>query len=944
MSKEKDAFELDQRTAAQIAKVVKNVEGGGLFYDEQYSTSSWSSVETVSSESGTGMLDAHAFEGELRNSNVEGDKSATPINHAYLKGNPALDEKLRLTMIKSVGNPGMNVTRQNLPTFAKKQEFLSLVDDNQVVVVSGETGSGKTTQLPQYLLEHNVLGGRGSRTRILVTQPRRISAISVAERVARERGQEVGEDVGYQIRFEKKLPRHLPGSILYCTTGIVLQFFLSEPLLQSVSHIFVDEVHEREIMGDILMTMLKRILPQRRDLRVILMSATLNSDKFCEFFDDCPHLEIPGRIFPVESLFLEDVLRETGYGMSAEELKRFKFKHLETHTSVCENIYEEFKEWIEKDCSDLSQNSREFLEALGVDRCPPSKFIAVVVDYIAKTCEPGAILVFVPGIADIQSVKKELKSIDRKFYRNSAKLYPLHSRLTTMRQRTVFSSVPDGKRKIVIATNIAETSITIKDIVYVVDSGAIKITTHDPRTNISTLGRVLVSKANATQREGRAGRVREGKCFHLFSRFSHDRIMQDFLSPEITRVRLEEVILRIKYLNWGSVTGFFFSCLDPPNRDAIIRGFRFLVEILALVPLSNSSENTHGPLFTNAIRAGRVEAVEGTLESSIEEENYKLTPLGHHLAYFLLPPQCTKLILLGALFCCLEPALAVAACLTFKDPFEVLVDQEGDAVEKQREFAGDTQSDHWAFYMAIHNFRSQKEEKPWGYCCSNYLDLFTMHDICQLMQYFASQLYQRKFITSENIDDPAMNRYSRSFHAFRAIIAGAFYPNYVMANPKGGIRGAIKCSGPVEEETIILHKKSVNAQATLDSTVFFAYFQKMKFGYQAPSTLMDTTVLDGRHVAFFSSKFMLNNNGSLKLDDWITLSLTPRIARLVEKLKHCFDLLLNDKMRHPGPTKWDSATTEGQVMQAVVNFFRSKAPEKRGRRRRLRRRGGGDGK
>ncbi|KAM7534971.1 hypothetical protein Aperf_G00000098524 [Anoplocephala perfoliata] len=197
-----------------------------------------------------------------------------------------------------------------------------------------------------------------------------------------------------------------------------------------------------------------------------------------------------------------------------------------------------------------------------------------------------------------------------------------------------------------------------------VDIGLIKINIYDPRTNISTLAPVLVSKANVTQRGGRAGR------------FSHDRIMQDFLSPEITRVRLEKVILRIKYLNWGSVTGFFFSCLDPPNRDTIIRGFQFLGEILAL-----SWQ---------------------TLESSIEEENYKLTPLSHHLAYFLLPPQCTKLILLGAIFCCLEPALVVATYLTSKDPFEVLVDQEGDAVEKQREFAGDTQSDHWALYMAVH--------------------------------------------------------------------------------------------------------------------------------------------------------------------------------------------------------------------------------------------------
>ncbi|KAM7535937.1 hypothetical protein Aperf_G00000098478 [Anoplocephala perfoliata] len=281
-----------------------------------------------------------------------------------------------------------------------EQHGIPVFDDNQVVVVSGETGSGKTTQLPQYLLEHTILRGDGSRTRIVVTQPRRISAISVAERVARERGQEVSEDVGYQ----------------------------------SVSHIFVDEVHEREMLGNILMTMPKRILPQRPDLHVIVMSATFNSDKFAEFFGDCPHLEIPGRTFLVESLFLEDVLRETSYGMSAEGLKQFKFMPLEADISAHENIKQDFKERVE-DCPGLSENSRKFLEALGIDHRPPPKFIATFVNHIAQTCEPGAILVFIPGIADMQSVVKELKSLDPEFYvtdpEAGAVVYFLHSSLTT---------------------------------------------------------------------------------------------------------------------------------------------------------------------------------------------------------------------------------------------------------------------------------------------------------------------------------------------------------------------------------------------------------------------------------------------------------------------------------------------------------------------------------
>ncbi|KAM7535067.1 hypothetical protein Aperf_G00000098565 [Anoplocephala perfoliata] len=953
MPKEKDMFALDQEVIGEIAEVVNEVEINGVFRDEQITASPNFNIVRppyASSKNGIEMVGADEYENALANANTATDRSATLVNLTKLTPNPVLDEKLRSAMQRTVRRlkgrqTRMNVMRRNLPAFAKKQKFLNLVDKNQVVVVVGETGSGKTTQLPQYLLEHTTLRGRGSRTRILVTQPRRISAISVAERVASERGQRLGEDVGYQIRFEKVLPKHFSGSILFCTTGIVLQFFLSEPLLQSVSHIFVDEVHEREMMGDILMTMLKRILPQRPDLRVILMSATLNSDKFRKFFDDCPILKIPGRTFHVEPLFLEDVLRETGLGMSAEELQRFnKFKHLGPATSVSEDIRQEFEEWVEKESQSLSPGSRGFLEALGVDRSPSPRFIAEVVDYIAQNYEPGAILVFIPGIADIQDVMMELKSIDPAFYGSGAEagavLYPLHSSLATRHQRKVFLPVPEGKRKIVIATNIAETSITIEDIVYVVDSGAIKITTYNPSTNTSMLSPVLVSRSNATQRKGRAGRVREGICFHLFSTFCYERVMRDYLPPEITRVRLEDVILRLKALRL-SVTDFLFSCLDPPDPELITRSFQYLLDIGALAPVPDSPMNTP---TSNSIEADDSEVSSETSGSFIEEENYMLTPLGYHLAYFLLPPQCTKLILLGALFCCLEPALAIAACLTIKDPFEVLVEQEGRAVEKHRELAGDTQSDHWAFYLAIRDFRSTKGMKRWGYCSDNFLDFFAIHDICGLMEYFAWLLYVRGFIKSGNIDDPAMNRYSQNTDLFRAIIAGAFCPNYIMANPKGGIRGGIKCSGPTEGETIILHKNSVNAQARLDSTAWFAYFRKMKFGYQAPSTLMDTTVLDGRHVAFFSSKFMLDNTGLLKLDDWITLSLNPGVARLIEKLKHCFDLLLNHKMRHPSPTNWNPTTIEGRVMQAVVKFFLNKAPEKRGPRRRQRRRGGGGGR
>uniref|UniRef100_A0A5K3FAS5 Helicase ATP-binding domain-containing protein n=1 Tax=Mesocestoides corti TaxID=53468 RepID=A0A5K3FAS5_MESCO len=280
---EPSAFNIDQKTTERIVEVLKDVErlGGAPLDGKSAAPKSLNVKRRLDGDMDSVVIDPIADEECLI--------GCAPDNSTELQRNETLDKKLQLEMIEKVQAPSyasMNSKRKNLPTFAKKQEILKLVDENQVVVVSGETGCGKTTQLPQYLLEHAVLRGRGSTTRVVVTQPRRISAISVAERVAAERGQRLGEDVGYQIRLEAVAPRRSQGSILFCTTGIVLQWFHSDPLLKSVSHVVVDEVHEREMLGDFLLAMLKRILPQRPDLRVILMSATLNSVKFSQFFGE----------------------------------------------------------------------------------------------------------------------------------------------------------------------------------------------------------------------------------------------------------------------------------------------------------------------------------------------------------------------------------------------------------------------------------------------------------------------------------------------------------------------------------------------------------------------------------------------------------------------------------------------------------------------------------
>ncbi|VDO11238.1 unnamed protein product [Rodentolepis nana] len=557
-------------------------------------------------------------------------------------------------------------------------------------------------------------------------------------------------------------------------------------------------------------------------------------------------------------------------------------------------------------------------------------------------------------------------------------------------------------------TRVSAVGITIEDIVYVVDSGQIKITTYDPSNNTSTLAPVLVSKANATQRRGRAGRVREGKCFHLFSNFSYTEVMLDFLPPEITRTRLEDVILRIKALKLGPVTTFLSGCLDPPDLETILRTLRFLRDIQALKPLpppaqlntslsssssipvnqlSRMSKRQRDRVMTSAIEAGKA-AVATDSVSTVEEDNDVLTPLGHHLANLPLDPQCAKLLILGALFCCLQPALVVAACLSFKDPFEIPLGQEATADAKRREFAEDSQSDHWAFFTAlrypstvsgvnilmnqsfstVQEFRQLGHNDRWSFCRENFLNYNTMQslspiltkrwiaitlitvqiggarrkDLLRLMQDFVGLLYERRYIKSEDMDDPQSNLYSHDVRIFRAIIAGAFYPNFVMASAKKSKSGGVFYRSSAAAEKIALHPKSVNNGIKPDTNIWFAFFEKIKLQHNAASTLFDTTMLNVRPIVFFSSKLdhvkvspsisrtqqdsLLGDTDYLKVDGWITLRSSPRIPQLVESLKQCLDRLLNDKVRNPGPTNWDTSTLEGQIMQTIVDYFLNEAP------------------
>ncbi|GBN95129.1 Putative ATP-dependent RNA helicase DHX30 [Araneus ventricosus] len=477
-----------------------------------------------------------------------------------------------------------NVT-SNLPIAQKKNEILKLVNENQVVVLSGETGCGKTTQVPQYILDEYIGKFKGANCNILISQPRRLSAISIAERIAYERGEQVGETVGYHVRLNKNLPKQ-SGAMLFCSTGMLLRKLCFNPNLDGISHVIVDEVHERNIQIDILLILLKHLLEANKNIKILIMSASFNTSVFSQYFNNCPVIHVPGNVYPVKEYFLEklppDLVGVHRYG--------------KTYPILDVNL------------------------------------VANVINYVHNTQKKGAILCFLPGWDDILAVQNKLLEICED--PSELKICRAHSRLPHEEQKIIFEPVPDGIRKIILATNVAETSITINDVVYVVDSGLHKGTMFDGEQGIVSLGTQWITQANVRQRRGRAGRVQHGVCYHLFPQKALTD-MEDYPKPEILRMPLESVILDCKlYCPDSKAEDFLSSALQPPSQSSLQIGVHELQMCGVL------------------------------------DENENLTDLGKVIVNFATHPRLSIALVYASFLGCLDPVLTICAVLTVsKEPF-----------------------------------------------------------------------------------------------------------------------------------------------------------------------------------------------------------------------------------------------------------------------------------
>ncbi|KAK8301750.1 hypothetical protein V6Z12_D04G043700 [Gossypium hirsutum] len=778
-------------------------------------------------------------------------------------------KKVKTLASKREKHPNMrqiDEERSKLPISGFRDAITSAVECHQIILISGETGCGKTTQVPQFLLDY--MWGKGEACKILCTQPRRISATSVAERIANERGESVGENVGYKIRLESKGGRH--SSIVFCTNGVLLRVLVANSRskredISDMTHIIMDEIHERDCFCDFMLAIIRDILPSYPHLRVVLMSATLDSERFSQYFGGCPIIRVPGFTYPVRSFYLEDVLsilkstddnhlisanasdqdedpelteedkialdEAINLAWSSDDFdplldlisveggsKVHNYQHSLTGLTPlmvfagkgrveevcmllsfgvdCSLISKDRKsalDWAEQEnqqeAAEIIKNHIEssqkniggqhLLEKYIASGNPEIIDVVLIEQLLRKICigsNEGAILVFLPGWEDINRMKEKL--LANPFFKDSSRfiIIPLHSMVPSADQKKVFNRPPLGCRKIVLSTNVAESSVTIDDVVYVIDSGRMKEKNYDPYNNVSTLQSSWVSKANAKQREGRAGRCQPGICYHLYSKL-RAASMLDFQVPEIKRMPIEELCLQVKLLDPAcKVEDFLRKTLDPPVSETVHNALRVLQDIGA---------------FT---------------------QDEELTELGEKLGYLPVHPLTCRMLFFAILMNCLDPALTLACASDFKDPFVLPMrpNEKQKAAAARHELASlyGGQSDQLALIAAFECWKNAKRKGLERRFCSQYfVSSSTMNLLFGMRKQLQGELIRHGFIP-DDVSSCSLNANHPGI--LHAVLVAGLYPMVGRILPvKQGKRLIIEAANGSK---VRLHTRSVNSK------------------------------------------------------------------------------------------------------------------------------------
>ncbi|XP_008936551.1 PREDICTED: probable ATP-dependent RNA helicase YTHDC2, partial [Merops nubicus] len=958
--------------------------------------------------------------------------------------------------------------RQSLPVFEKREEIVKIIKENKVVLIVGETGSGKTTQIPQFLLEDCYKNG--TPCRIFCTQPRRLAAVAVAERVAAERREKIGQTVGYQIRLESRVsPKTL---LTFCTNGILLRTLMAgDSTLSAVTHVIVDEVHERDRFSDFLLIKLRDVLQTQLNLKLIISSAALDANLFIRYFGSCPVINIQGRPFEVKEMFLEDILRSTGY-MNKEMIKYKKEKQREekqqnTLTEWCsaqenskleserqrsvpgatevynlsedggDTVFNQLTEkdanslepwiikemdsclsdiWLRKDTdsfaqvfhliltenvsvdyrhsetsvttlmiasgrgflsqveqlismgasihckssngwtaldwakhfgqtevvellesysaslesgnldesslvqssgSDLNAEDRELLKAYHHSFDDEKVDLDLIMHLLYTICHsygPGAVLIFLPGYDEIVSLRDRIIFDDKRFADNAERyqVFMLHSNMQTLDQKKVLKSPPSGVRKIILSTNIAETSITVNDVVFVIDSGKMKEKSFDALSCVTMLKMVWISKASAIQRKGRAGRCQPGVCFRLFSRLRFQNMLE-FQTPELLRMPLQELCLHTKLLAPINcpIVDFLMKAPDPPPALIVRNAVQMLKTIDAMDPWED------------------------------------LTELGYHLTELPVEPHLGKMVLCAVVLKCLDPILTIACTLAYRDPFVLptVASQKRAAMLCRKRFTAGTFSDHMALLRAFQAWQKARSD-GWerSFCEKNFLSQATMEIIIGMRTQLLGQLRASGFVRARGgADIKDVNTNSENWAVVKAALVAGMYPNLVHVD-----RENLVLTGP-KEKKVRFHPTSVLSQpqykrippadgqaaavqalptdwliydemtrahrianirccsvvTPLTVCLFCGPARLPRNALQEPSSFRGDGVFNENSDSEMEDKTTANL-ALLKLDEWLHLRLDPETAGLVFQLRQKWNSLFLRRMRAPSKP-WSQA-------------------------------------
>ncbi|XP_015112250.1 3'-5' RNA helicase YTHDC2 [Diachasma alloeum] len=953
--------------------------------------------------------------------------------------------------------------RRSLTVFNAREKILEALSSSQVVIIAGETGSGKTTQVPQYILEH--CQQKNQACRIICTQPRRLSAVSVAERVAFERDEKIGQTYGYQIRLESRVaPKTL---LTYCTNGVLLRTLMGgDAALGTITHIIVDEVHERDRFCDFLLIALKEALVKFRSLKLILMSATMDTNIFVKYFTQCSVINVPGRSYDVDVYFLEDVLKITGYttdrmhekrkelinkkeqrkvldswtqytpqqtgrapvngkppvpspilGQQTEpqpervELEPWLREEMDKsisdawliggednfaqllHLILSENISVDYQhsstlvtplmvaagrgclntteqllnlganlnirasnewtalDWAKKmnqiECAELIEAYLKTydckLEDSGVQNIDTplseeDKFLLdiyhntfnddninydllfILIQYIHTKQPPGSILVFLPGYDDIVMMRDRINSEEKRMNQPMIyDLFVLHSNMQTADQKRVFRPSLPGYRKIILSTNIAETSITIDDVVYVIDSGKVKEKSFDAISGVCTLRSNWISQACAKQRKGRAGRCQKGICYRLFSSIRYNS-MQAYSTPEILRLPLQELCLFTKHLAPGNtpIAEYLDRALEPPSNIVT----RNAVQLLKSIDALDAWED--------------------------------LTELGTHLLDLPVEPRLGKMLLYAVVLKCLDPILTIVCSLAYKDPFLLpsQPSQKRAATAARKTFASGSYSDHMAVLRAFQLWQ-QARASGWErkFCEKNFISSAVMEMITGMRSQLLGQLRASGFVRARGTGDiKDLNWNSENWAVVKAALTAGLYPNLIRVDREHGQLRTQKESKVFFHPSSTLKEfskstRTTSAQShsasvhTLPSD-WLIYEEMSRAGrfchvktvtlvnpitvalLSGPARLAMDTIYETESVPESESDSEAEETREgmtiLKLDDWVVFKLDFEAARLILHLRQKWNALFLRRMKNPTRSM---TALDDQVVKAMVSII-----------------------